>query len=122
MLLPQLISHLILGGSLVCFSLWLQWTESKGWPNESYDSESDASYLQGRMRSRRRVNVIIAICGVLIVIAGFAGPRLFMLAWLSVTLALLTVIALAALDVLRTQRYLSKKLPEVRRRMIDGDD
>ena len=115
-------SHFILGVALICFSVWLQRTEAKGWPNETYDSKLDAKYLQRRKRSRRRVNIIFAICGVLILIAGVAGPRVFVFAWMSVTVALLTVVVLAAIDVVHTQRYQQKKLPEIRRRMFDGDE
>ncbi len=115
-------SHIILGVTLISFSAWLQWTETQGWPNESREKESDAEYLRRRMRSRRRVNIIFAICGLLILMASVAGPRLFLVAWMSVTFALMAVVVLAAADVLRTRRHQIEKLPEVRRRMLNGDD
>jgi Flp pilus assembly protein TadB len=115
-------SHLILGVTLISFSLWLQRTEGRGWPNETYDSELDAEYLRRRKRSRRRVNLIFAFCGTLILVAGVSGPRVFVVAWMTVTVALLTVMMLAAVDVVRTQRYQQKKLPEIRRQLFDNDD
>ncbi len=115
-------SHLILGLTLIGFAIWLQRTEAKGWPNESYKTELDIAYLQRRMKSRRRVNFILGICGVLILAAGVSGPTIFMMAWLIVTLALMTVVVLAGLDVWRTHRYLNDKLPEIRRDMLNRDD
>ena len=115
-------SHLILGLCLIGFALWLQSTESKGWPNESYHGETDEKYLRRRRRSRQRVNGIFLICGVLILVASVSGPRMFVLAWTAVTLALLVIVVLAALDAIRTQRYLNKKLPELRKKTLDRDE
>lgn len=115
-------SHLVLGVTLIGFAVWLHLTEKKGWPNESMDGELDADYLQRRMRSRRRVNVILGICGVLILAAGIGPPVVFVAAWMSVFVALFIVMLLAALDVIRTQRYMNNKMPEIRRRMTDGDN
>ena len=114
-------AHIILGLSLIGFAFWLQSTEAAGWPNESYDSDLDADYLGGRKRSRRRVNVILGACGVLILVANADGPWLFIICWLCVTLALMTVVVLAGLDALRTHRYHAKKLPEIRKQMLDLD-
>ena len=115
-------SHMILGMTLIGFAIWLQWTEAKGWPNESYSTDLDIAYLKRRMKSRRRVNFILGFCGVLILAAGVSGPRIFMMAWLTVTLALLTVVVLAGLDAFRTHRYLNDKIPEIRRQMLNRDD
>ena len=117
----MIISHIILGLTLIGFAFWLQWTERRGWPNESFDSEVDANYFAGRMRWRRRVNVIFATCGVLILSANMAGPKLFVLAWMSVILGLLAIMILAAFDVIRTQRYVSDKIPEIRRRVLEDE-
>ncbi len=118
----MLASHLILGFSLIGFGIWLQLTEAKGWPNETYDTELDAEYLRRRRRSRRRVNSILGTCGLLILIAGVSEPRIFVVAWMSVTVALFTVVILAAIDVVHTQRYQPKKMSEIRKRMLDPDD
>lgn len=115
---------LILALTLLGFAAWLHYNERLGWPNESYDSDTDHEYLTRRMRARRRIHVILAVCGLLILIASFAGPShvLWVAAWMSVMAALMTVVILAALDAYRTQRYHAKKLPEIRSRMLGGDD
>ena len=58
----------------------------------------------------------------LILIAGMSGPELFILSWFLVTLALLVVVMLAGFDVIRTHRYHMNKLPEIRRRTLDGEE
>lgn len=117
----MIISHIILGVTLVGFAVWLQWTERRGWPNESFDSELDASYFNQRMRWRRRVNAIFAICGVLILSANVAGPRWFVIAWMLVILGLLAVMVLAGFDAIRTHRYMNEKVPELRRRVLEDN-
>jgi len=117
----MILSHIILGVTLIGFAIWLQWTERRGWPNESLDSEVDSHYFQRRMRWRRRVNLIFALCGVLILAANLAGPRFFVLAWMLVTAGLLAVVVMAGFDAIRTQRYMNAKIPEIRRRFLDGD-
>jgi hypothetical protein len=117
----MILSHIILGVTLIGFAIWLQWTERRGWPNESFDGEVDAIYFERRMRWRRRVNVIIGLCGVLILAANAAGPRLFVLAWMLVISGLLAVVVMAGFDAIRTQRYVNTKIPEIRRRILDGD-
>lgn len=115
-------SHLVLGIALIGFAMWLQSTEVKGWPNESCEGKLDQEYFTRRHRSRRRVNVMLAICGALIVAAGFSPPRMFVLAWTAVAVGLLIVVVLAGFDALRTQRYHAKKLPEIRKQILDRDD
>ena len=110
-------SHLLLGVSLLAFAIWLQWTEGRGWPNESSDDDLDVRYYDRRMR----VNFILALCGGLILIAGFSGPRMFVISWLLVTLALLIVVVLAGFDAIGTQRYINAKLPDLRRRLLESD-
>ena len=108
-------SGMILSITLIGFAWWLQVNELRGWANESYDSELDKEYLTRRMKARRRVNVIIGICGLLIFAATLAGPGFFWVAaWMSVSVGLMTVVILALLDAVRTQRYHRKKLPEIR--------
>lgn len=117
----MIVSHIVLGVSLIIFAVWLQRTEGRGWPNESSDDERDASYFGRRKRSRRRVNVILAICGGLILVAGMSGPRLFVISWGLVTMALLAVVVLAAFDVLGTRRHVNSKLPQLRQRLLESD-
>lgn len=117
----MILSHIILGVTLIAFAIWLQWTERRGWPNESLDSDVDALYFEQRMRWRRRVNLIIALCGVLILAANAAGPRLFVLAWMLVIWGLLVVVVMAGFDAFRSQRYMKAKIPQIRRRILNDD-
>ena len=103
---------LILSATLLLFAFWLHSNEQRGWPNESYDSERDQEHLAQRKRSRRRVHLIFAACGILILIATLAGPqqlRIFVGAWSCVTVGLFAIVALAALDAFRTHRYDSRR-------------
>ena len=67
-------SSLLLGITVLSFAVWLHWNDAKGWPNESYDSKVDNQYLAQRTRSRKRIHIIIGACGILILVAAFAGP------------------------------------------------
>ncbi|TWT91566.1 hypothetical protein Pla52nx_006397 [Stieleria varia] len=116
---------LLLSCTLIAFALWLQWTERQGWPGEEYDEQRarDQLYLQRRRRSRRLVNGLIGLCGVLIGIATFAGiGRTFVAAWLCVMVVLFGVVMLALLDAFRTVRYEKDKRRDIRRESIGNDD
>ncbi len=116
-------SQLILAVTCLAFAAWLQWHESHGWPNESYDRQGDAEYLKTRMRSRRRVHLLFAGCGVLMAVAAFAGPgRVFVAAWMIISLALLTVVLLAGLDALRTSRYEKRRKDQLRKQLLNESD
>jgi Flp pilus assembly protein TadB len=109
---------IVLSITLLAFAGWLQWNEHHGWDDdEPRLTDLDRHYFQRRGRSRRRTNGILALCGVLILVAAFAGPGLiWMAAWMCVTVALATVVGLAGLDALRTHRYQNAKLDELVRR------
>lgn len=114
---------LILGVTLCCFAAWLHWHETHGWPNESFVTDLDIEYRTRRSRSRSYIHVIIGVCGVLILVAAFAGPGLlWMAAWIGVIAGLIAVVFLALLDALRTHRYHAEKLPEIRREILGEDD
>jgi hypothetical protein len=116
-------SQMILAVTCLAFAGWLHWNERQGWPNESYDRQDDEVYLNRRMRSRRRVHALFALCGLLIATAAIAGPgRIFIAAWLTVSLVLMTVVLLAALDALRTSRYDKRKTDELRKRLFNEGD
>ena len=113
---------LVLGITVLCFAAWLHWNDTHGWPNESFETELDNRYLARRKRSRKRIHIIIAGCGVLILVAAFAGPGpVWIAAWMIVIVGLMTVVLLAAIDAWRTHRYHHDKLPEIRRDVL-GDD
>ena len=116
-------SQMILAFTCLAFAAWLHWNEHHGWANESYDRDNDDEYLNARMRSRRRVHLLFATCGVLIAIAAFAGPgRIFIAAWSIVSLTLLTVVGLAGLDAIRTRRYDKRKTDKRRKRLLNEGD
>ena len=63
---------LVLGITVLCFAAWLHWNDTHGWPNESFKTELDNQYLVRRKRSRKRIHIIIAGCGVMILVAALA--------------------------------------------------
>ena len=123
---------LVLSITLIAFAVWLQWNEKHGWPQEFDEvnramhplvgTELDREYYASRGRSRRRIHVIIGICGALILIAAIAGGGLvWLVAWSCVMVALMGVVLLALLDAVRTHRYHRSKLPEVRDQFFGED-
>ena len=117
----MLVSHMILGSVLIAFAIWLQRTEKSGWPDEERDNELDREYFSRRMNSRRKVNWLLGGCGVLILVAGFGTPRVFIFAWMTVTLTLFIIVILAGIDALRTHRHQTNKMLKIRRNIL-GDD
>ena len=124
---------LLLSVTLILFAVWLQRTEHVGWPGEEFDGKRDLDqrYRRQRMRSRRVVNFLIGLCGVLILIASLSllidakfidGRLIFVAAWLTVIVVLFVVVMLAMLDVFRTYRYEKDKLRDLRRQSIGDDD
>lgn len=126
----MLIGGLMLGAVLIGIAWWLHWNEHHGWPQEPCagdgspqsdgipQSDLDRRYLRARGRSRRRVNLLLGGCGVLIMIAAVGGPQtplLWIGCWMIVMVTLFTIVFLAAFDAWRTQRYHAQKLPELRR-------
>ena len=114
---------LVLGVTLCCFAAWLHHQESNGWPNEKFETDLDHKYRDRRARARGRIHAIIFVCGVLVVIAAFAGPGpLWLACWMCVTVALFAVVFLAGIDAVRTHRYHQDKLPEIRREILGDED
>jgi peptidoglycan/LPS O-acetylase OafA/YrhL len=101
----------------------LHWQELQGWPDESFVTELDHDYHSRRSRSRRRIHLIIAGCGALILIAAFFGPSpQWLAAWTCVIIGLVTVVFLAAIDAFRTHQYHLRKLPEIERDFLKDQD
>jgi hypothetical protein len=114
---------LVLGITLCCFAAWLHWNETQGWPNELFVTDLDKQYRDKRSRSRAGIHAIIAVCGLLVLIAACAGAgAVWLAAWTCVILGLFAVIFLAGIDALRTHRYHAEKLPEIRREVLGDDD
>lgn len=108
---------LILATTLMFFSVWLFRTEQLGWPNDCFDDPSDKRYLHRRSRSRRRVNVLIFLCGLLILFATLATPdrrTLWIGLWMCAMLVLVTIVALASLDGIRTVLHHRNRLERLR--------
>lgn len=112
---------LVLALAVFGFTGWLHYYESRGWPEEE-GSELDVQYRSRRYRARSRIHAMLFLCGVLITVAAFYGPgRVWIGCWMVVALILMSVIALAMGDAWRTHRYLKSKIPEMRKRMLDGE-
>ncbi|MFG0290786.1 MAG: hypothetical protein ACF8CQ_21625 [Rhodopirellula sp. JB044] len=110
---------LIIAATLMFFSVWLFRTEQIGWPNDSFDDPVDETYLRRRTRSRRRVNALFFVCGLLILVATLATPerRVWWIAcWMSAMLVLCTIVALAGIDVVRTMLHHRRRLEQMRKR------
>ncbi|MEM6978408.1 MAG: hypothetical protein AAF539_01990 [Planctomycetota bacterium] len=102
----------------MAFAVWLQRTETIGWPQESFDDD-DADYRRRRRRARLRVNVLFFICGLLILVATLAGnarAAIWAGCWLSVMAVLMVILLLACLDVWRTYRHQIQRLNDLRRK------
>jgi len=110
---------LILSTTLICFSVWLFRTEKIGWPNDSFDGPVDELYLRRRSRSRRRVNVLFFLCGLFILGATLATPEhrsWWVGCWMCAMLVLMTIVALAGLDVVRTMLHHRQRIERLRKR------
>ncbi|QEG01031.1 hypothetical protein Mal15_51070 [Stieleria maiorica] len=111
---------LLLGVTLLFFAIWLQWTEHHGWPHDTFDGDDDIEYRRRRKKSRLLVNVLIGICGALILAATFAGVGVvYLAAWSIVTLTLVVIVILAGLDAFRTHRHHQDKIRRMRKRALD---
>ncbi len=109
---------LILAATLIFFSVWLFRSEQLGWPNDAYDDPADEAYLRRRSRSRRHVNVMFFLCGLLILGATMATPdrrELWLGCWMSAVLVLLTIVALAGLDVARTMLHHRHRIDRIKK-------
>ena len=114
---------LVLGITLIAFAGWLHRQETDGWPSETFVTDLGKKYHRRRTRSRRRIHLILAGCGVAAIVAAFFGPgRVWVAAWSIVMVSLMAVVLLAGVDALRTQRYLKSKIPEMRRQILGDDD
>ncbi|EMB15519.1 hypothetical protein [Rhodopirellula sp. UBA1907] len=110
---------LVLASTLIFFAVWLQRSEQVGWSHERFDEEIDQSYMQRRRRSRKRVNFLFLVCGVLVLVATLATPKnhaVWLSCWISVMLSLMTILMLAGLDALRTMRHVRHRLDHLRQK------
>ena len=111
---------ILLAFTLLFFAFWLQWTEHHGWPHDGFDTAEDAEYLTKRKKSRRFVNILIGMCGGLILAATLAGVGVvFLTAWSIVSLILIVILFLAGLDAFRTHRHHQDKLRRLREKALE---
>ena len=115
------LGSLVLGVTIIAFAAWLQWNESENATEETPRTDLDREYFSARTRARKRIHVLIAISGVFVLVAAFAGPGpVWLFSWMGVIVLLMIVVMLAGLDALRSHRYHVRKLPEIRREIF-GD-
>ncbi len=82
-------------------------------------TELDLQYAARRKRVRQWTNGLFALLGLLAVTAGVIGPGFIWFGlWTAVPLVLLATVVLACWDFLHTERYLQKKIPEIRRETL----
>lgn len=114
---------LILGITLVTFAGWLHYQDTEGWPSDNFTTDLDKTYHRRRTRSRRRIHLILAGCGLAVIVAAFSGlGPVWVAMWSIVMVSLLVVVALAGVDALHTHRYMKSKLPEIRERLLNEDE
>ena len=115
-------ASVVVGLTIVGIAVWLEWRESQGDVDGLGGGALDQRYLGKRRWLRRAIHLLLLISGVIVLVAGFAGPgRVWVFGWLAVAGLLVMVLALAVVDLWRTKRYLRRKLPELRRQTL-GDD
>ena len=115
-------ASVVVGLTIVGIAVWLEWRESQGDVDGLGGGALDQRYLGKRRWLRRAIHLLLLISGVIVLVAGYAGPgRVWVLGWLAVSGLLVMVLALAVVDLWRTKRYLRRKLPELRRQTL-GDD
>ena len=82
---------------------------------ENATQSIDSRYQKVRRRWRLVIHVLLAICGALMIAAGWAGPGKFWIAsWTAVAILMLCILVLAMGDALRTHTHQVRKLAETR--------
>ncbi len=116
----MLAGSLLIGFTVVMVALWLEYNDLRGWPSEQAmeqeaalksQGESDERYLTTRRRWRKITHVILAICGAMMASAGLAGRGAYWVsAWTAVAILMFSIILIALMDAIRTQRHYATKL------------
>lgn len=116
----MLAGSLLIGFAVVMVALWLEYNDSRGWPSEQAleqeavfkpNGESDQRYLTTRRRWRKINHVILAVCGAMMASAGLAGRGAYWVsAWTAVAILMFSIILIALMDAIRTQRYYAAKI------------
>ncbi len=116
----MLAGSLLIGFAVIMVALWLEYNDSRGWPSEQKleretelqaQGERDLKYLKTRRRWRKVNHVIFALCGALMASTGLAGRGAYWVsAWTAVSILMLSIILIALVDAIRTQRHYASKI------------
>lgn len=116
------VASLLFGIWIVAVALGLESHRRHDDRVETGRSPLDLGYRAGRRRYRRWTNLLVAAVGLLASAAGVVGTGpAWLVLWALIPLVLCGVIALAVGDMLRTNRYVERKLPELRREILGAD-
>jgi len=134
---PMLAGSLLIGFTVILVAVWLEYTDSisagilakretgrslrDDQATSSPDKQvPDARYHVLRRRWRLVIHALLALCGGLMVAAGWAGPgRFWIAAWTAVAMLMLCIVILALGDALRTHHHQARRLSQVRDEMSD---
>lgn len=107
---------LILGTTILGFVIWLEWRERQ---TDDAARGFEREYLARRRRGRVAIHWILVVTGFLVLLTGIV-PRgmLWIALWSAVCGLLVMVVAVAMVDLWRSNRYLYHKLPEIRRETL----
>jgi hypothetical protein len=138
---PMLAGSLLIGFTVILVAVWLEYTDSisagilaqrdsgRSGSGGQGTQFSDAKLPEARYQSLRRrwrlvIHALLALCGALMVAAGWAGPgRFWIAAWTAVAILMLCIVILALGDALRTHHHQARRLSQVRDAMknkVDG--
>jgi energy-converting hydrogenase Eha subunit E len=106
---------LLFGSSVVAISLGLESHRRLHDLAMTCATEIDRIYVNSRKKNRCWTNAMLALIGGLAAAAGFVGRGpIWIVLWATIPLVVVVVMTLAVADVFRTQRYLARKIPELR--------
>ena len=124
----MLAGSLLIGFSVILAAVWLEYNDSVVWADECEPTSQpgtaatgsgnalESRYQKVRRRWRLVIHLLLAICGALMVAAGWAGPGAFWVsAWTAVTLLMLCILLLAICDAFRTYYHRLRQISEARR-------
>lgn len=118
---------LLVGLAVIMVAVWLEYHDSLAAgaaaqerryrrASDVDEQELEVRYQKIRRRWRLVIHLLLALCGGLMIAAGWAGPgRFWIAAWTAVALLMLCIVMLAAGDALRTHHHRGKKLPKLPR-------
>lgn len=117
---------LLVGWAVIMVAVWLEYHDSLAAgvaaqerryrrASDAAEQEVETRYQTIRRRWRLVIHVLLALCGGLMIAAGWAGPgRFWIAAWTSVVLLMLCIVMIAAGDAIRTHHHHGRKLPQRR--------